>query len=537
MSLYTEKLDSITYKTSYDLAIDRLSSVPDAPVFREGSDTECYRSIIRKANRLGGHLKSLGLKKGDVVSFQLPNWIEAAIINLACCKLGLIVNPIVPIYRAAELEYILPHSDCRVLFVPQRFKGTDYLDMVTSIKNKLNLSCEIISVRSSTDSESAFESIIGDLSGGANDLAEGPGEAEVHENKLLLYTSGTTGRPKGVLHTHTSLARALYASALHWNVTEGQSVLMPSPVTHITGYSNALEAPFLLGTHSVLMDSWDPRQAVELIDQYQIDLTVGATPFLRELLSSACELNTKLDSLKIFACGGATVPAPVIEEANDWFSGAPVFRVYGSTEAPYISLGKPGAEGARESSRTDGQVVDYDLEIVSELSSQSGRLGDDSAEKAGEVAVRGGALFNGYWRAEEDTTSFTADGFFLTGDIARCSAGSVLTIIDRKKDLIIRGGENISASEIEEAVILMDRVKEVAVVSFPHSRLGEGVCAFVVTSDSNSLSKDEISSHMDSLRFAKQKIPEMVFCVDTLPRTVSGKIRKDVLREMASEKV
>ena len=347
--------------------------------------------------------------------------------------------------------------------------------------------------------------------------------------KLLLYTSGTTGRPKAVLHNHETLARAVRVSVAHWRVAPGDVILMPSPVTHATGYANALELPFIHGTQAVLMDRWDAAQAVKLIDEYKVAATVGATPFLKELTTAAKAAQSRLPSLRVFACGGAAVPPEVIREANRVFCNKPAFRVYGSSEAPYTALGLSASSGTEQAATTDGQVVDYDMRVIDE------RGNPLPSGSEGEIIVRGPALFLGYGNAKDNKDCFTSDGYFRTGDLGVLDPDAFLTITGRKKDLIIRGGENISAKEIEDALHGHPAIAEASVVAMPHERLGEGVFAFVIPRGSASPDFDSILAYLQKAGLSKQKFPERMAVVSEFPRTASGKIRKDVLRRTAAE--
>jgi acyl-CoA synthetase (AMP-forming)/AMP-acid ligase II len=251
---------------------------------------------------------------------------------------------------------------------------------------------------------------------------------------------------------------------------------------------------------------------------------VAATPFLQELLDAALRAGSRLPSLRLFACGGAAVPPQLIRRANASFAQPCACRVYGSSEAPLVSLGLPGGANPDLASDTDGEVRDYELRLLDPE-------GGDCAE--GEIAVRGPALFLGYGDAAQTAASFTPDGFFLTGDIGRLTPEGGLVITGRKKDLIIRGGENISAKEIEDALHLHPDIAEAAVVAAPHARLGEGVFAFLVLRPGATMTLPDMAAFLGASGLARQKAPEGMRVVEDLPRTASGKIRKDVLRGLA----
>lgn len=343
---------------------------------------------------------------------------------------------------------------------------------------------------------------------------------------MVLYTSGTTGRPKGVLHSHATLGRVIRRSAQHWKIRDSDAVLMPSPVTHVSGYANGLDMPLLVGTTSILIESWDASAALTLIEKHRVVGTVAATPFLIELATAARAAGSKVPSLRFFACGGAAVPPEVIPAANAAFERCHAFRVFGSSEVPLVTLGWP--DDSRRAAITDGEVVDYEVLIV-DANNRPLPVGCE-----GEILARGPAMFLGYADEGQTAEAISVDGFFRTGDLGMLDAAKAVTITGRKKDLIIRGGENISAKEIEDVLHLHPQVREASVVAMPHERLGEGVCAFIVSAGDAPLPAG-LAAHVAASGLAKQKIPERFVFVDDLPRTASGKVRKDLLREAVKE--
>ena len=486
-----------------------------------------YGEALTGAESLAGSLWRLGLRPGDVVSFQLPNWLEAATINLACALLGVVVNPIVPIYRDAELAQTL--SDCRAkaIFVPGTFRGYDYAGMLRRLAPGLPDLAHRIIVRgeaAALPGEIAFADLLGSRPGAVPWPAQRPERV-----KMVMYTSGTTGRAKGVLHTHETMPRSLDACVAHWGLASQDVCLMPSPVTHITGFSWALEMPFYHGIMAVVMERWQADEAVALIDRFGAAVTVGATPFLAELVDAAERAGSRLPSLKVFACGGAAVPPGLVRRANALLAGGRACRVYGSTEAPMVTLGWVGEGTAELAASTDGEIVDYEADFV----------GDDQAPvpqgQDGEILVDGPSLFVGYADPAETRAAFSPDGRFRMGDIGYLTSGGAVVITGRKKDLIIRGGENISAKEIEDALHGHPDIREAVAVAMPHARLVETVCVFVIAREGAALTLAGLATHLGTLGLAKQKIPEHLELVDDLPRTASGKVKKDILRRRIAD--
>jgi acyl-CoA synthetase (AMP-forming)/AMP-acid ligase II len=489
--------------------------------------TDAYRSVtfleaLREAEAVAAGLWSLGLRPGDVISFQLPNWIEAAVINLAGSLLGLVVNPIVPIYRESETTSIVRNCRAKVLFVPEILRRFDHLAMAERVRATTPSLKHVVVVKPGSTALPGDAIQYESLSATDPSIVSWP-LVTPDAVKFVLYTSGTTGVAKGVLHTHETIGRALRGCMDFWGITAGDTILMPSPVTHVTGYLWGLEAPFCCGTPTVLMERWNADEAVTLIDQQKLAMTVSATTFLQELLDAAARAGTRLPSLKVFACGGASVPPSLIRQANALFRNGRAFRVYGATEVPMIGRGYMDPADAEPAADSDGMIVDFDVRFVDE----GGQVVVDGME--GEILARGPAQCVGYVDGEATRSSFDTEGFFHTGDLGfRTSAGTIV-ITGRKKDLIIRGGENISAKEIEDILIGHPAIREVAIVSMPHARLGETVCAFAIPGSSPPTLADLVS-HLERAGIARQKFPERLELVEEMPRTAAGKIKKDVLR-------
>ncbi len=509
-----------TDQTLADIAIDRALREPDAAMLVEPQRTWRLGELVTDATALAASLGARGLRPGEVIAFQLPNWGEAAVVNLAASIGGYVINPIVPIYRDAEVAMMLGDARVRALFVPTTFRRFDYVAMAERLAPRLPDLQHIITVRGSGTND------LSELIAEGRTLSFDRPQIDARSVKLLLYTSGTTGRPKGVLHSEATLQRVTRTSADHWRIIKGEAMLMPSPVTHISGYGNGLQLPFVVGTVSILMESWNAADALALIDQHQVAGTVAATPFLVELAAAARAAGNRLPSLRYFACGGAAVPDDLIPAANAAFEHCQAFRVFGSSEVPLVTYGWP--DDPARAATSDGQVIDYQVRIIA----------DDGAEvpvgQEGEIVARGPAMMLGYADQAQTIEAIDADGFFHTGDLGVVDEAGGLTVTGRKKDLIIRGGENISAREIEEVLHAHPGVREAAVVAMPHDRLGEGVCAFVIAADPAPDSAT-LAAHVGASGLARQKIPERFLFVGEFPRTASGKIRKDQLRATVRE--
>jgi acyl-CoA synthetase (AMP-forming)/AMP-acid ligase II len=489
----------------------------------EGSRGSRFEDLLSSATRLADALAKSGLKPGDVISFQLPNWLEAMTINLAACLNGYICNPIVPIYRDAEVGFILADARAKVFFIPEKFRNIDYIEMTRRLLPQLPDLKEVVVLRGDAHEFQTFESLL--ASGSESEAHAAPPDANAV--KLLFYTSGTTGKPKGVLHSHNTIMAELEAVISYWKVTDNDVILMPSPVTHATGYLYALELPFLTGAKIVLMDRWNAFEAVDLIEMHGITMSIGATPFLAELVAEAEHRRIKLHSLRMFACGGAPVAPEIVHRANDALPNCLVSRVFGLTEAPTVTLGVNSHEDRELGAMTDGRIMGHEVLILD----PEGEAVPEGAE--GEIVTRGPEVMLGYTDWAETEKSFTHDGYFRTGDSGFRSHGDFITISGRIKDLIIRGGENLSPKDIEDALHRHPAIRDVAVVAMPHERLGETPCAFVELKPGESLDLQAVREFLETARVARQKFPEKLVVVEELPRTASGKIQKQILRTRA----
>lgn len=474
--------------------------------------------LLGDAQRLAGALQRRGLVAGDVIAFQLPNWAEAAVVDLAASLLGLVIAPIVPIYRDAEVAYMLADCGAKAYFHPGEYRGFDFAAMLERLAPglpALRLHCPVRSNDAAPDSCARM-------------LAEDRPAAELPQVdanavRLILYTSGTTGRPKAVLHSHNTGPTRLKRAFEHWTDGAPQVLLMASPVTHVTGLS-ALELPFYLDARTVFMDRWNAAEALQVIEREGVTLSLGATPFLHELLANAEAQGRRLPSLKRFACGGAEVPPALIYKAREVLENCRAFRVFGSSEVPLVTLGFVGEGQLEQAATSDGEILDYEVRLLDD----QGRPVAPGQE--GEIHVRGAAMFLGYADREQTAECIDAEGFFATGDLGRITGDNAIVITGRKKDLINRGGEKISAKEVEDILHQIPAIDEAAVVAMPHPRLGETLCAYVILRPGQTLGFEQLLERIGQAGVARQKHPERLVVVEDFPRTASGKIRKDQLR-------
>lgn len=513
-------------KTVAEAAWAKEAATPDeVAVFTEDGTNIHYGSIVEEARLLAAALQSLGLTRGDVISFQLPNWRETIAIDIAACALGLVVNPIIPIYRDAELGFTLKDAGTKVLFIPERFRSAEFPEMVARLRGGLPALEHVIVCRPESDGFETYGDLLDKGRGAPLTLPE----IDPNNIKLILYTSGTTGRAKGVLHSHNTLPLAILYSAAAWEMGPGDVMFMPSPVTHVTGFSYGIEMPFLTEVKSAFMEAWNAEAAIDYIKRTQATHCVSATPFLQELTAICGARGEGLPSLRAFACGGAAVPPEIIYSAHKTFENCRAFRVYGASEIPIIAMGWQKPEHEKLAAETDGRIYEYDVRVVDDEDRDVPPGGE------GEILAKGATMMIGYADPQQSAEAFTPDGFFRSGDIGFVTPENAVVITGRKKDLIIRGGENLSAKEIEDVLHEHPAIREAAVVAVPHERLGEGVCACVILEEgAGDIALSDVTDFVDAAGLAKQKRPERLEIMPDFPRTASGKIQKHVLREMVA---
>jgi cyclohexanecarboxylate-CoA ligase len=441
---------------------------------------------------------------GSVVSFMLPNWHEAAIVYLATTMAGMVVNPILPSLRDRELQFILDDADVKMIFIPAQFRGFDYAAMLDRVTATLATPPDAVVIRGEHPGHTQLAELL-------TEQPAAPGELDPGAVRMIMYTSGTTGRPKGVLHTHDSIHALIGQLGEHWRIEAGDTFLVPSPIAHIGGSIYAFECPLLLGSVAVLMERWDPDEAVALMRQHHCTHMAGATPFLDGLLGAAERAGSRLPDLKVFICGGASVSPSLIRRAAGFFERAVVTRVYGSTEVPVSTVGSP--DDPEHAADTDGHAGIADITIID-----------------GEIRVRGPQMLKGYLHPEDATGAFDDDGYFRTGDLGRLTEDGHLVVTGRAKDIIIRNGENISPKEVEDILIGHPGIAEVAVVGIPDARTGERACAVIISGAAEAPDVDDLRALLNRHGLAKFKAPEQVVIWDSLPKNDAGKVLKHQIR-------
>lgn len=485
-----------------------------------------YQQLWEMTNKIALGLKHLGVNKNDVVSCQLPNWWEFTLLYLACSRIGAVLNPLMPIFRERELEFMLRHGESKVFVVPKIFRNFDHEQLANQLKAKIETLEHVVVIDGNTennfnallvnhglDNHLAAVTALDDFNLGADDITQ------------LIFTSGTTGEPKGVMHTSNTLYSNIVPYAKRLNLNENDVVLMASPMAHQTGFMYGLIMPIELNAKVILQDVWEVSQAVELIHQHQVSFTMASTPFLNDLSNTVAEHHDQVNSLKTFLCAGAPIPGPLVQKARETL-GVKVISAWGMTECGAITTTLISDEDER-SYNTDGVALPgVEIKITNKQGQQK------AVNEAGRLMIRSCSSFGGYLKRSHlnDTDQ---DDWFDTGDIAYQDEQGYIRICGRKKDVIIRGGENIPVAEIESLLYKHPNIAVIAIVAYPDERLGERACAIVKLKDpTQQLQFTDMVEFLKTHNLAMQYIPERLEIWDEIPMTPSGKIQKFKLRDL-----
>lgn len=481
-----------------------------------------YSALDHAASCLANWMLAKGIESGDRIAFQLPGWCEFTVIYLACLKIGAVSVPLLPSWREAELVWVLNKCQAKMFFAPTLFKQTRPVDLILPLQNQLPQLQQIVGVDKLAPATSSLSlsQIIADNTSLTTAIT-------THGDELaaVLFTSGTEGLPKGVMLTHNNILASERAYCARLNLTWQDVFMMPAPLGHATGFLHGVTAPFLIGARSVLLDIFTPDACLALLEQQRCTCMLGATPFVYDLLNVLEKQPADLSALRFFLCGGTTIPKKVARECQQ--RGIKLLSVYGSTESsPHavVNLDDPLSRFMH----TDGYAAaGVEIKVV------------DDARKTlppgceGEEASRGPNVFMGYFDEPELTArALDEEGWYYSGDLCRMDEAGYIKITGRKKDIIVRGGENISSREVEDILLQHPKIHDACVVAMSDERLGERSCAYVVLkAPHHSLALEEVVAFFSRKRVAKYKYPEHIVVIEKLPRTTSGKIQKFLLRK------
>jgi cyclohexanecarboxylate-CoA ligase len=484
--------------------------------------TLTWAELWERSGRAATTLLSFGVRAGDAVAYQLPNRLEFLTLTLGALRIGAICEPLMPIFRERELRFMLTESAAPVLVVPSNFRSHDHGEMARELIAELPAIRALLVLG---DDEPASEAADPDEQAVA---ARRPQPSAIAQ---LLFTSGSTGEPKGVLHRHEVLDRAADAHIAHFDLRADDVIYIPSPLAHQTGWLYGMWIAWRLGATQVIQENWDAELAFDAIGRHGVTFTQAATPFLADLVRVANDRGRTggaRNPLRMFVATGAAIPRELARRARDVL-GAEVGGGFGTTESCMGAGFVPGLDDERAWTSDGRALANVSLRVVDD----DGRELPPGTE--GNFEIGTDTLFAGYLHRPADTAAaITEDGWYRPGDLATIDVDGYLRITGRVKDVINRGGEKVPVAEIEQLLYEHPAVAEVAIVAMADERLGERACAFVVPTDPDSgLGFEAMQAYLDERRVAKPYWPERLELVTELPRTPSGKIQKFVLREQA----
>jgi len=520
-------------KVITDFLDEHAAAMPDKIAFVDSARQVTFAELKAEVDRAALGLLAHGVGAGDVVSFQLPNCIEWIVVHYAATRIGAISNPLIPIYREREVGFMVGLAKAKVIVVPREFRGFDYPAMIAGLLPTWDFDPELI--------------VVGEQSWA--DLAQTPWEEQrdpavlaglrpdPNDVTLLIFTSGTTGEPKGVMHTHNTMVAANDPLPARLGVGPDSVLHMASTLAHLTGFLYGARLNVQNGATCVLQDVWDPARFVELIAEHRITYTSAATPFLHDLLSAPNLAEHDTSSLVRFCCMGAPIPRAMVREARTKLPDLVVVGGWGQTEEGLVTIGIPG-DPEDKIIETDGYPwPGMEVRVVDPLTGAERPAGEEGA-----LQVRGPFLFVGYAERLDLAREQLRPGapgdargqWFDTGDLAFLDADGYLRISGRTKDVIIRGGENIPVAYIENVLYEHPSIDTVAVVAIPDPRLQERACACVQLVAGAELTFAQLQAFLAEKGVAKQYWPERLVVLDELPKTPSGKIQKFQLREQVA---
>jgi cyclohexanecarboxylate-CoA ligase len=480
--------------------------------------TLTFSELDAVVDQIACAFQRLEIEFGDVVSFQLENRWEFSAIALACERIGAIANPLLPVYRERELTYMLNLSEAKILIAPKSFRGFDYKRMATELKNKVSTLQHILIL--DDDGEDSFASAINN-----NNNFKNSEKLNANDLMQILFTSGTTGEPKGAMHTANTLLSNIRECARRFALTSTDVIFCPTPLAHQLGYLCGFLMPTYIGATAVLVDIWDLKKVARIMADEAATFCMGATPFLNDLAALDKSTQFNLSALRLFVSGGAPIPSALVAKAKKKLS-ADIISVWGITEVLVVTT--VCLEDSDEKiAGTDGVSTPHtSVRVVND----QGDLLPPGNE--GFLETSGATICVGYLK-RPDLFIVRDEIWFETGDMARIDKDGYIRITGRAKDIIIRGGENIPVVEIEGILYRHEAITQVAIVAMHDERLGEKACAYVQIKPGNSLTLKDVSVFLEAANVAKVYHPERLELIMEMPMTATGKVQKYELRNWA----
>ncbi len=505
-------------------------TTPTRTYVSDGTVELDFATVRVRAYRLAARLRELGVRAGDRVVVQLPNWAELAVAYFANARIGAVTVPVMPVYRHAEVRHAVQNSGAVAAVTAGEFRKFDYAAMYRELRGECPELRNLILARATPQGDEISFDEACDGSGVPDDLGPYPDPDAIH---LVVYTSGTESKAKGCAHTWNTVAFSARGLATDvFRMTSDDVMFVPSPATHSTGLVVGILIPVVAGCQTHMMDAWEPTEGLRRIEQYRCSTTATATPFVRMALDAAPAAGADVSSMRFWLCAGAPIPETLAREFETVFTNGRLIPLYGSTETLAATCCHLD-DTIEKVVSSDGSPALAGIQI--KLADADGNEVPQGEE--GEILYSGPGAILGYWRDPERTAAtIDTDGWHHTGDLGRADPDGYIRVTGRIKDIIIRGGSNISVNEIESYLLRHPRIAQAAVVGYPDERLGERACAVVVPKEGDPPTLEDVTGFMRTdLRVSPQKLPERLVVVDEMPMTPTGKIQKFRLRELAQQ--
>ena len=531
--------------TVHDLLARRVEETPDKVFATDGTRSLTFQELFDAGQRLAVGLHRHGLRRGDTAAVQLPNWVEFIQVLTALSRLGVIMVPIMPIYRREDVSYVLSNAGVRAVFTPAHFGKFGYLDMYLGLRQEHpELTIAVTRPDSSAQDIADADANVFTLHQLEADTDDDSARAELgappgpDDPFVIVYTSGTTSRPKGCVHTFNTYCAGARALVGPFGYTEADVQFGPSPIAHTTGLVTSVLVPMLTGAATHVMAKWDPVRGIEEIQRFGCTAAVTAPTFLHTLLSDYDAQRHDLSTLRMWTCAGAPIPAAVVKQAGATLPNIKVLSLYGRSEN-LVTTTCSVTDDVSRALTTDGRAMPG-----SQVKIIDGDGNEVPRGTEGDIAYRGPAHMIEYLANPGETAAlFTNDGFSKSGDLGKMTDDGYVRVTGRTKDIVIRGGMNISVREIEEHLAHHPALKAFSVVGMPDERLGEKVCCYLVTKPGHDTpTVEDLREYLLSQGMPIQKTPERVVVVDSLPMTATGKVlkhelRKDIQRRLQDEAI
>lgn len=515
------------HDTLFDVLERQVADRGDKVFFTDSTTSYTFRQLRDDSLRLAVGLVRSGIRPGDRVVVQIPNWAEFAVVLTALSRIGAVTVPVMPIYRRGEVGHVVESTGAKMAITCGVFRGWDHAAMFLDLQQRHPDLADVVVLRSAD--RVAGTVLLGDLlvdidpESAAAEIGPGVGP---DDHFVIVFSSGTTSRAKGCLHTFNTMACGARLLGGGFGYSDADVQFGPSPVTHTTGLVTSVLLPLIFGAGSHIMEVWEPVAALERIARFGCTASVTATTFLQMLIAAFDPAVHDASSLRLWTAAGSAIPGSFVSKARSVLPGMQVLSLYGRTENITTTMCTTVDDPAR-SITSDGAALEFqEVRIV----------GPDGGElprgQEGDICYRGAMHMLEYINQPEETAElFTPDGFSRSGDLGVMDADGYVRVTGRIKDIVIRGGLNISVRQVEDLLSGHPGVAGVAVVGMPDETMGERVCCYLVPAPGAvPLTLEDIRTFLMADGLAIQKVPERLEIVTALPTTPTGKIQKNLLR-------